>query len=101
MKVVITEAAKADLIGIGDFIRPHNPARAANFVEELLDHCQDLAELPQRHPLVPRYEHHGIRRCVQADYLIFYRVGNELVEVVHILHGAQDYEPLLFRSDSR
>jgi toxin ParE1/3/4 len=45
---------------------------------------------------VPRYEHHGIRRCVHADYLISYRVGTELVEVIHILHGAQDYEPLLF-----
>jgi plasmid stabilization system protein ParE len=50
----------------------------------------------RRHPLVPCYEQHGIRRCVHADYLIFYRVGAELVEVIHILHGAQDYEPLLF-----
>lgn len=96
MKVAITDSAKLDLIGIGDYIRPHNPERAASFVEELLDHCQALADLPHRHPLVPRYEHHGIRRCVHADYLIFYRVGTELIEVVHILHGALDYESLLF-----
>ena len=96
MKVVVTDSAKLDLVGIGDYIRPHNPDRAASFVEELLDHCQALSELPSRHPLVPRYEHHGIRRCVHADYLIFYRVGTKRVEVVHILHGAQDYEPLLF-----
>jgi plasmid stabilization system protein ParE len=50
VKVVITEAAKLDLIGIGDYIGPHNPERAASFVEELLDHCQALAELPRRHP---------------------------------------------------
>ena len=96
MKVVITDAAKLDLIGIGDYIRPHNPDRAASFVDELLDQCQALAQLPRRHPLVPRYEHHGIRRCVHADYLIFYRVGTERVEIVHILNGAQDYETLLF-----
>jgi toxin ParE1/3/4 len=98
VRVVITDAAKLDLIGIGEYIRPHNPERAASFVEELLDHCQALAELPRRYPLVPRFEHHGIRRCVHADYMIFYRVGTELVEVIHILHGAQDYEPLLFPS---
>ena len=98
MKVVVTDSAKLDLLGIGDYIRPHNPERAASFVEELLDHCQALAESPRRNPLVPRYEHHGIRRCVHADYLIFYRVGTERVEIVHILHGAQDYEPLLFPS---
>jgi toxin ParE1/3/4 len=96
VKVVITEAATRDLIGIGDYIRPHNPERAASFLEELLDHCQALSELPLRNPLVPRYERHGIRRCVHGDYLIFYRVGTELIEVIHVLHGAQDFESLLF-----
>jgi addiction module RelE/StbE family toxin len=96
VKVVITDAAKRDLVGIGDYIRPHNPERAGSFIDELIDHCQTLVESPRRHPLVPRYEHHGIRRSVHAGYLIFYRVGTERVEVIHILHGAQDYEPLLF-----
>lgn len=99
MKVVITDSARLDLIGIGDYIRPHNLKRAASFVEELIDHCQRLAELPQRYPLVPRYEHYGVRRCVHADYLIFYRVGTEHVEILHILRGAQDYESLLFPSE--
>lgn len=98
MKVVLTDGAKLDLLEIGDYIRLHNHERAAGFVEELLDHCQALADLPRRHPLVPRYEHHGIRRCVHSDYLIFYRIGAERVDIVHILHGAQDYEPLLFPS---
>jgi addiction module RelE/StbE family toxin len=96
VKVVITAAAKRDLIGIADYIRPHNPGRAASFVEELLDHCQTLAELSLRHPLVPRFERHGVRRCVHADYLIFYRVRMDFVQVIHSLHGARDYEALLF-----
>ena len=56
MRVVITAAAKADLIAIGEFIRPHNPARAATFIDELLDRCHDLADMPRAYPLVPRYE---------------------------------------------
>ena len=96
MNVVITDAATLDLIAIGDYIRLHHPDRASSFVEELLDRCQTLAKLPRRHPVVPRYEHHGIRRCVHADYLIFYRVGTAAIEIIHILNGAQDYEPLLF-----
>ena len=98
MKVFITDSAIRDLIAIADYIRPHNPDRAATFVDELLDHCEALAEFPQRYPLVPRYEHHGIRRCVHANYLIFYRVGTQQIEVIHILNGAQDYEALLFPS---
>lgn len=96
MKVVITKAAKADLIAIGNFIRPHNPARAATFIEELLDRCEGLADLPRAYPLIPRYEQWGIRRFVHRDYLIFYRVHADLIEVIHVIHGAQDYEALLF-----
>ena len=74
MRVVITDAARADLIEIGEFIRPHNPKRAESFVDELLDRCEALADMPRAFPLVPRYEHYGIRRYVYRDYLIFYRV---------------------------
>lgn len=95
MRVVLTEVAKADLIEIGEFIRPHNSTRAATFVEELLDRCDSLADAPYAYPLVSRYERHGIRRYVHRDYLIFYRVLEDRVEVIHILQGARDYEALL------
>lgn len=95
MRVAITAAAKADLIAIGEFIRPHNPARAATFIDELLDRCHDLADMPRAYPLVPRYEQWGIRRRVYRDHLIFYRVQSELIEVIHVLNGAQDYDALL------
>lgn len=98
MKVVIAAAAKADLIAISDFIALNNPERAITFVEELLDRCYALAYMPRAYPLVPRYETFGIRRIVYRDYLIFYRVREELIEVVRIIHGAQDYEALLFPS---
>jgi plasmid stabilization system protein ParE len=41
-------------------------------------------------------ESHGVRRRPVGDYLIFYRVAADRVEVVHVLHGARDYEALLF-----
>jgi toxin ParE1/3/4 len=96
MNVVITDAAYADMEAIGDFIRPHNPQRAASFVDELFARCKELGDRPKAYPLVPRYEHLGIRRRVYEDYLIFYRVGKETVEVIHVIHGAQDYENMLF-----
>jgi addiction module RelE/StbE family toxin len=98
MRIVITAAAKADLIAIGNFIQRKNPERAATFVDELIDRCKTLVNMPQSCPLVPRYEKWGIRRCVYRDYLIFYRVHKELIEVIHILNGAQDYEAWLFPS---
>jgi plasmid stabilization system protein ParE len=33
---------------------------------------------------------------VFGAYLIFYRVEADRVSIIHILHGARDYEALLF-----
>ena len=98
MKVVITAAAKADLLAIRRYIEADNPTRAVSFVEELLDRCLALADTPRAYPLVPRYERFGIRRCVHGNYLIFYRLQPEQIEVIHVLQGARDIEALLFGS---
>jgi len=98
MKVVITAAAKADLLAIRRYIEADNPTRAVSFVEELLDRCLALADTPRAYPLVPRYERYGIRRCVHGNYLIFYRLQPEQIEVIHVLQGARDIEALLFGS---
>lgn len=96
MIVVLTDEAEADLERIGDFIARDDPVRAASFVAELVDRCRRLADAPQGYPLVPRYEHMGVRRRSYGAYLIFYRLDAARIEVLHILNGAQDYEAILF-----
>jgi len=99
VKVVIAEAAKADLAEIAHFIAQDNPVRAETFVDELLDRCRHLAVMPNACALIPRYKRGGIRRCVHGNYLIFHRVFQDRIEVIHVLHGARDYESLLFADD--
>ena len=96
MKVAFAAAAVADLERIGDAIAADNPLRALSFVQELRQRCEWLGDMPRSFPLVPRYEATGVRRRPYGDYLIFYRVDIEAVVILHILHGAMDYEPLLF-----
>ncbi len=98
MRVVITAAAKADLLAIRRTIETDNPTRAVSFVEELLDRCLALADTPRAYPLVPRYERFGIRRCVHGNDLIFYRLQPEQIEVIHVLQGARDIEAILYGS---
>lgn len=96
MKVVLTEKARGDLEDIGDYIAQDDPSRARTFVQELIARTRAIGDAPKGSPLVPRYEHSGVRRRVHGAYLIFYRVEAEQVTIIHILHGAQDYEALLF-----
>jgi plasmid stabilization system protein ParE len=99
VRVVLTERAIADLVRIGTYIQQDNPGRAVTFVAELEHRCATLADMPYGYPLLPDREASGIRRRVHRDYLIFYRVEPEagLITVLHVLNGAQDYEPILFR----
>jgi plasmid stabilization system protein ParE len=94
--VVIADEAAGDLERIGDYIARDNPARALSFVRELRECCERLEEKPERFPLAPRHESSGVRRRVYGNYLIFYRVGTATIDVLHVLHGAIDYEPVLF-----
>ena len=52
--------------------------------------------MPERHPLLRRHQSIGIRRRVHGNYLIFYRIDADRVEILHILHGAMDYDAVLF-----
>jgi toxin ParE1/3/4 len=94
--VVVTAEAEADLDQITTYIAERSIEIALNFVQELREKCESLADAPRGYPLVPRLEHLGIRRHPFGNYLIFYRVGTNAIEVVHVLHGARDYERLLF-----
>ena len=96
MRVELTTTALSDLTSIASYIVRDNPERALTFVDELEDACFRLAENPERFPLVLRFEHLGIRRRVHGAYLIFYRILGERVQVLRVLNGAMDFEPLLF-----
>jgi plasmid stabilization system protein ParE len=93
--VVLTAEAESDLENIAKYIARDSVTAALSVVNELREKCLALADAPRGYPLVPRYEHLSIRRRPFGKYLIFYRIGAEPIEVIHVLHGARDYEALL------
>lgn len=95
MILEFSSEAENDLEQIADYIARDNPRRALSFVRELGGKCEDLIDSPDGFALVPRYERDGIRRRVPGNYLIFYRVENAKLVIIHILHGATDYGAIL------
>ncbi len=96
MNVELVPKAQADLVAIGSYIAVDNPTRAESFVADILDTCATLADLPRAFPLVPRYEAHGVRRRNHGRYAIFYRIDGQVIQILHIVHGARDYMHILF-----
>jgi len=53
MKLVFADAARDDLVHIGERIAVDSPRRAVTFIDEVEAHCQRRAETPFTHPLLP------------------------------------------------
>jgi toxin ParE1/3/4 len=92
-----SDLAMRDLEAIGDRIALDNPRRAKSFVKELRRECNSLREMPERFAKVRRYS--ALRKKVHGNYLILYDCDETNVEVIRILHGAMDYEAILFPQD--
>lgn len=99
MKVVITDEALSDISSITRFIKKDNPKRAVSFALELRDACRQLGNSPNAFAALYDYAESGIRKRPYGNYLIFYRVMNSTIEILHVLHGAQDYQKILFPED--
>jgi toxin ParE1/3/4 len=96
-KVNLSTEAIQDIAAIGDEISQYSPRRAATFTDDIGVEFELLREMPERFAKVRR--HANLRRKVFGKYLIFYRVSEASVDIVHIIHGAMNYEAILFPED--
>ena len=94
MKVIIRESAEADLDHIAEWIAKDSPATAARMVASIRDRINFLETDELAHMGRPGFVE-GTRELIEHPYIIVYRVYDDRseVEVLSIVHGAQDREP--------
>ena len=96
-KIKITEQAEIELDNVFLYISQVFSAKGtANIaVNKIVKGIMQLSEMPHSAPLLSKLEYteYGIRKLVIDQYGIFYIINEKLkqVEIIHILHGAQDY----------
>ena len=69
-------------------IQQDNPAAARNVAQAVIDRVEQLAAFPG---LGRPGEVKGTRELVSSPYVVVYRSTEEIVEILHIWHGAQDW----------
>ncbi|NNM70794.1 type II toxin-antitoxin system RelE/ParE family toxin [Enterovirga aerilata] len=94
MRVIVSLAARKDLSEIADYIARENPRRAESFTMELVAAARAIAETPFAWPVLSRHRTAGVRRKLHGRYLILYRMRQDRVEIVRIVHGARDLRRL-------
>jgi plasmid stabilization system protein ParE len=94
--VVWREDAETELADLYMFIIEERglPQTAREYVHEIVDRCEDLADLPfagrARDEILP-----GLRSVAFKSVVIFYFVDAHTVTITNIMHRARDYERLL------
>lgn len=88
MRVELSAEAEADLEAIATFIAEDSVVQALHFVEELQSACRRITDFPRRFPVF----RDDVRKALHGSYLIFFKIEEDVIYVIHILHGATDYD---------
>ncbi len=78
-----------DLVEIIDYIEERNPIASARLYDDIVQTVERLGDMPfmYRSGRVP-----GTREAVvRPNYLIVYRVGDGVIDVLRILHARERY----------
>ena len=93
MKVRWRNAAEADRDGIIDYIAQDDPAAAIDLGDAI---DRQVAELPQRPRLYRMGRVKGTREMVvHPKYIVVYRIVSREIEILRVLHSAQQWPPSL------
>lgn len=96
--VTISKQARQDLIAIWEYIADDNPASADRLLDTLDARINRLAEHPLLGPARPDIRR-DLRYLVCDNYLVLYRVLDDAVEVVRVLHGARNLTAIFKDTD--
>lgn len=91
-KLHVSDAARADLDNIWDYIAADNPAAATRTIEAIAKRFDTISD----HELFGRARPEfapNMRSFPVGQYVIFYTRG-EVFEIVRVLHGARDIEAI-------
>lgn len=91
MTVHWTEAALDDLEAARAYVARHSPRYALGLVERIFARSESLASQPRLGPMVPEYEDETLRELFEDPYRIVYRITDQQIDVVAIVHAARRF----------
>jgi addiction module RelE/StbE family toxin len=98
MRITWSEPALADLDAIHDYIARDSPHYAERFVQRLIAAADPLVDFPELGRVVPEGDGRH-REIVVPPYRILYRVADDEVFIVTVIHGARDLATLWERGE--
>jgi addiction module RelE/StbE family toxin len=89
MKVYWTLNAIRHLTNIYEYIALNSPTYARRMVDRITRRSEQISAQPLSGRKVPEYEAEDIRELIEKPYRIIYRVKQDQIDVLAVIHGAQ------------
>ena len=88
-RVIWTEPALNDLDAIADYIAIENPVAAAELVQRVFEHVEQLEAHPESGRRPPELERSRYRQIVEPPCRVFYRYDGEKALVLFVMRSEQ------------
>jgi toxin ParE1/3/4 len=95
MRLRFTPEAQADLREITTRYSNVDPRLARRIIGSIKTKCHRLLRFPYSAPPLDPQHYGDLRRLVVEPYLVVYRVRGEVVEVLRVVYGSRDLDPIL------
>jgi toxin ParE1/3/4 len=86
-----TRRALDDLDAIALFIARDSPRAAEELAQRVFREVERLSDFPRSGRMVPEAERDEYRELLVSSYRVFYRLGDDLIEILRVHHGARRF----------
>lgn len=96
-KIIIYKTAQNDLKDIIDYLNTLSEQAALKYYDLLVKKIHSLSDMPQRCPLSrdPQLKIRGYRSLLVENYIVFYVIKDDVVQIRRILYAHRQYEWML------
>jgi toxin ParE1/3/4 len=91
-RVIISNPAIIDIDEIANYISRDDPKIAKNFVQKLLMKIKLLEKFPELGKITHFIFQKNVRTLIHFNYRIFYRIDENVVQILRILHISRDFD---------
>ena len=81
------------LLAIHEYARQNSRIYADRLIDRLTRRSEQISRFPQSGRIVPEYRRTELREVIERPYRLIYRIREEQVDILAIMHSAQMYPP--------
>lgn len=94
-KILWTEDGYSSFDEVVQYIAKDSPYYASNFAKKITSTIEILKDFPEIGRIVPEYNKPDLRELIYQNYRIVYRIVNDAIYIVLVIHGARNLTDIL------